>query len=59
MVIEIGERTGADCSQVYIYLGWWSLPSTRSVGAISVIGYLVPQPFAIGGNQTISRFAGP
>jgi hypothetical protein len=34
-------------------------PSVRSGGAISSMGYLVPQPLAAGGNWVISRFVGP
>jgi hypothetical protein len=55
----MGERAGADYSRVQFFFvgGPSSLP--KSGGVISGMGYLVPQPFTIGGNQVIFRFFGP
>jgi hypothetical protein len=55
----MGERAGVDYFVVYYFLGWWSLLLTRSGGAISSMGYLVPQSFTAGGNWVVFRFLGP
>jgi hypothetical protein len=59
MAIKMGGKTSVDYSQVWFFFGWWSRSKARCGGAISDTGYLVPQPFAVGGNWVIFGFFGP
>jgi hypothetical protein len=54
MGIEMRE-TGEDCSWVYFFFGWWTLPFSQEWWAISDTRYLVPQPFAARGYRALSR----